>query len=695
MSARASIGTGLYLACAALAAGGATGPPVDGRALSDERDGRNWASYGRSYSEQHASPLDQVNRRNVGRLGLAWSLDLADVHNGATVPLAVDGTIYFTVDQSIVHAVDARSGKLLWRHDPQVSKIAGQKLRITWGPRGIAYWRGRIYVGTTSGHLLALDAGTGEEVWRVLTVNENDQRTITGPPRVFNDLVIIGHAGSEYGPLRGYVTAYDTATGKERWRFYTVPGNPADGFENDAMAMAARTWSGEWWRFGGGGNVWNAMTYDPKFNRIYLGTGNGTPWNRKIRSPGGGDNLFVCSIVALDADTGEYQWHYQTVPGESWDYNSAMDITLARLRIAGRMRDVILHAPKNGFFYVIDRKDGRLLGAEKFAKVTWAERIDLTSGRPIEAPGVRYENAPALIYPGGIGAHNWQPMSFNAAVGLVYIPTQTIAGLYDDSGIDRARYRMVPTEINPGIGDFLQDAPPDAGSSELIAWDPIGQRRVWAVTTPGLWNGGTMTTAGDLVFQGQADGRFNAYDARNGKRLWSFDAHMGISGAPISFLAGTRQYIAVVAGFGGAAPAFLGSLAAQHGWRAGAHPHRLLVFTLDGKARLPGTPPPAQAVAVDDPTMQIDSGKAERGAVLYARKCTTCHGLAGVAGGFAPDLRASPVALSAAGFASVVRGGALELRGMPAFAELDEDALESIRHYLRQRARESLGERRP
>jgi len=683
----------LLLSFTAMTAIGAVAAPalkVDDALLANQSDGRNWAAYGRTYAEDHASPLRQIDTNNIQRLGLAWSLELPGITNAATVPLAVDGVVYFTVGQSLVHAVDVRTGKLLWRYDPQVTRVAGRKLRITWGPRGIAFYEGRVYVGTTDGRLIAIDAKTGKEDWSVLTVDKDDLRTVTGPPRVFRGLVIIGHAGSEWSNVRGYVTAYDARTGQQRWRFYTAPGNPADGFEDETQAMAAKTWTGEWWKFGGGATVWNAITYDPKYDRVYLGTGNGGPWNRNIRSPGGGDNLFVCSIVALDAKTGKYVWHYQTVPGESWDYNSAMDITLARMRIGGTERDVIMHAPKNGFFYLIDRKDGRLLSAEKFGKATWAERIDMTTGRPVEAAGARYETEPALLFPGGIGVHNWQPMSYNAARSLVFIPTVTIAGLYSDKGIDRVSWHQVPAELNTGLLDFTADAPPDAGSSALIAWDPLRQKQVWSVTTPGIWNGGTLATASDLVFQGQADGQFNAYEATSGRRVWSFDAKMGISGAPITYEVDGRQYVTVVAGWGGAAPAFFGSIGAQHGWQARVHPHRVLTFVLDGKAQLPPTPAPSRAVPVDDPTLVLNTEWVSEGETLYARRCSACHGLTGVAGGFAPDLRASPVGLTADAFDRVVRLGALELNGMPKFDELTAQQVEALRHYLRKRARSDI-----
>ena len=431
------------------------------------RDGRNWAAYGRTFSETHYSPLTEINAATVGRLGLAWSLDL-EPQNVLSTPLAVDGVIYFAVGYSIVHAVDARTGRLLWRYDPGVTERAGVKLRTGWGIRGLAYWKGRVFVGTHDGRLLALDARDGTPVWSVQTIDPADGSFVSGPPRVFDDKVVIGFGGGDFGPVRGYVTAYDTATGKQLWRFWTVPGDPARGFENPAMEMAARTWSGRWWERGGGGTVWNAMTYDPEFNRLYLGTGNGGPWNPRLRSPGGGDNLFLSSIVALDADTGAYAWHYQTTPGEAWDYNSAMDMTLADLVIDGRTRKVLLHAPKNGFFYVIDRADGRLLSAEKFAKVTWAERVDLATGRPVVAANAFYEQGEVQLFPSFEGAHNWFPMSFSPRTGLVYLPVTEMGASYSQKGIDPSHWTPIPHSVQ-FAGIASGDGDPPADSAQQLA----------------------------------------------------------------------------------------------------------------------------------------------------------------------------------------------------------------------------------
>lgn len=662
---------------------------VNDRLLADEGSGHDWAGYGRTFSEQRYSPLRQIDARSVRRLGLLWSLELETPGNVATAPLEVDGVIYFGVGLSVIHAVDARTGRLLWRYDPETARVAGVRLRRAWGIRGIAFWKGKVYSGTQDGRLIAVDAKSGKLAWSVTTVGKDDQRYITGAPRVFDGKVLIGHGGGDFGPVRGYVTAYDAESGRQLWRFHTVPGNPADGFENRAMEMAARTWTGEWWKLGGGGTVWNAMTYDPELKRVYLGTGNGAPWNHKLRSPGGGDNLFLSSIVALDAASGEYLWHYQTNPGESWDYNSAMDMVLATLPIEGKPRKVLLHAPKNGFFYVIDRESGKPISAEKIAKVTWAERIDLVTGRPVEAAGIRYESGAALIWPGPFGAHNWQPMAFNPGSGLAYIPVRDMPGYYDDQGIDPATYTNGPGSRSPnGINSSGRDIPVDAGQSHLLAWDPLRQKEAWRVATPGLWNGGVLTTAGDLVFQGHAGGKLVAYDARSGRELWSFDLGVGTIAPPISYEVNGRQYVSILAGWTGGT-VLLGSLSAQHGWVGREHPRRLLTFALDGRARLPASPPPARPTPVDDPDFVIDAAKTRRGAALYG-KCGICHGMGAVAGGYIPDLRASAVPLSGQAFERVVRGGALLERGMPAFDELSDDDLEALRHYLRERARAAV-----
>lgn len=687
---RRTVRAALYAAASALlvAATGQAAAVIDNAALSNEADGRDWAAYGRTFSEQRFSPLDQINRSTVSRLKLAWTLDLDDVWNVSTAPVEVDGVIYFAAGYSVVHAVDVRSGKLLWKYDP---KVDGKKMRMAWGSRGITYWNGKLYTGVQDGRLFALDAKTGALVWETLTTTPGDNRYITGAPRVFNGKVIIGHGGADFGHVRGYVTAYDAETGTQAWRFYIVPGNPDDGFENAAMEAAAKTWTGQWWKYGGGGTAWNAMTYDPEFNRVYIGTGNGSPWNAKLRSPEGGDNLYLCSVVALDADTGEYLWHYQTTPGETWDFNSTMDIVLATAEIDGQPRKVLMHAPKNGFFYVIDRQTGKLISAEKLGKVTWAERVDMSTGRPVEIKGSRYEDGEALIWPGSGGMHNWQPMSYSPDTRLAYIPVRELPGYYNDEGRKASTWTMTPGDVL-GLKGFFDDVPKNAGSSSLLAWDPVQQKKAWSVETPGATSGGVLSTRGGLVFQGRADGKFQAHDASTGETLWSSDMGVGTQAPPITYEVDGKQYVSVLAGWAGG-QMLLGTLSAQHGWVGREHPRRLLTYVLDGEATLPPTAAPSFAKPIDDPAMQLDPAMVAKGRELYS-SCVICHGVSAVAGGYAPDLRASPIPLSADAFKAVVQGGGLEARGMPRFEELSDDDLTAIRHYIRERSRykPSIGE---
>ena len=431
--------------------------------------GDNWLAFGRTYSEQRFSPLTQVNDTTVSRLAPDWVVELPTDRGLVSTPLVVDGVMYFIGGMNVVRAVNATSGALLWEFDPELRAVAGQ-MRAGWDHnRGIGFWKGKVYLATWDGRLIALDARTGKEVWRVRTFEPDKPLYITGAPKIFKGKVLIGNGGTEHGPSRGYVTAYDAETGKQAWRFYIVPGNPADGFENEAMRMAAKTWTGEWWLHGGGGNAWHGFTYDAELDQLYIGTGNGSPWNRKIRSPEGGDNLFLCSIVALNPDTGEYKWHYQTTPGETWDFNSNMDIVLADLPIEGRPRKVIMHAPKNGFFYVIDRTNGKLISAEPFTKTTWASRIDKETGRPIEVEGARYERGVATVAPTPIGAHSWHAMSFNPKTGLAYYPAMHLTATFNDKGFDPKTWRATPWSHRVRRGRTVHQRCVAAGDEPVVA----------------------------------------------------------------------------------------------------------------------------------------------------------------------------------------------------------------------------------
>ncbi len=682
--------SGLMLLLGVLATPLQAASTVDGAMIADEKAGANWLSYGRTYSEQRYSPLKAINASNVGRLNVAWYLDLPGQKSLLSTPLVVDGVMYFTGSYSVVFAVDTRTGKPLWTYDPKVIDTAGDRLRVMWDSnRGLAYWKGRLFVATADGRLNAIDAATGKEAWSTMTVDPKLPYFINGAPRVFRDKVIIGNGGTEWGPLRGYVTAYDTDTGKQAWRFYTVPGNPADGFEDEAQAMAAKTWTGEWWKHGGGGTVWNGLTYDPQFNRVYIGTGNGSPWNRKIRSPGGGDNLFLCSIVALDADTGKYVWHYQTTPGESWDYNSNMDMVLADLEIDGKPVKALMHAPKNGFFYVLDRATGKLLSAEKIAQVTWAERVDKKTGRPVEAKGARYEDGEATLYPSAFGVHNWHAMSFNPDTGLAYIPIIDVPGTFTDKGFKLKQWDSPSFQFDPGVDLMRDDVPLKLDAAALVAWDPVKQKKVWEQKLPGVWNPGTLTTAGNLVFEGRTDGKLLAYRATDGIPLWSTEVGVGVSAPPITFEVDGKQFVAILTGWGGAGVSMAGAITAQHGWQYGMQPRRLIVYSLEGVATLPRSPPPSFAKALLQDDFKVDELLADTGSHVFLKNCVMCHGGGAVAGGYAPDLRASQAPVYDEAFKQIVVSGSRLQQGMPKFKELTDTDLKALQHYIRRQARKA------
>ncbi|MGE0441560.1 MAG: PQQ-dependent dehydrogenase, methanol/ethanol family [Gemmatimonadales bacterium] len=695
MSPKTAVVTVATLAGAALlwfasAAGGRRG--VGDAAIGDESRTDAWLAYGRTHSEQRYSPLEDINRETIRRLGVTWYLDLPNDVGLVSTPLVVDGVLYFTGTMNVIRAVDATTGALLWQYDPDVAGSIGTRRQMGWmHNRGISFYGGRIFAATWDGRLFALDAKTGALAWSTRTFDADRPMYITGAPKAFKGLVLIGNGGTEVGRARGFVTAYDTDTGEERWKFHIVPGNPADGFENPAMERAAETWTGSWWEHGGGGNAWHGFTYDPAFNAVYIGTGNGSPWNRRVRSPGGGDNLFLSSIVALDAETGAYRWHYQTTPGDTWDYTSTMDIILADIEVGGRPVKAILHAPKNGFFYVIDRADGRLISAEPFARVTWATHIDSATGRPVETPDARYPDGEAEVWPSAHGAHSWQAMSYNPKTGLVYLPTIDLGGRYVDMGVDTS-WRSVDFVGGNAVGLFAILAPADSAPGKLQAWDPVRQRAAWVVPQKHPWNGGTLTTAGNLVFQGRYDGRFLAYDATTGEELWSRDLGLGISAPPITYRLNGRQFVALLVGYGGGYTMGLErGVLPDEGWAYGVQTRRLVVFGLDGTVSLPPQPPPGLPQPLVDASFEVVDALANRGAGIFGTYCAICHGGGAVANAMAPDLRASPVPLDAAAFGDVVRAGARVSRGMPPFAALTDEELTALRHYIRAAAHRDAG----
>jgi len=675
------------LAALLLVAGASPSAGVDERRLrSAERNGE-WLAVGRTYDEQRFSPLAQVNTKTVGQLGLAWYADIDTERGQEATPIVVDGVLYVTTAWSKVKAFDAATGRPLWSYDPKVDPAVAQIACCDVVNRGVAAWKGRIYLGVLDGRLIALDARTGQEIWSVLTTEPGRAYTITGAPRIVRDKVIIGNGGADYN-ARGYVTAYDAATGRRLWRFYTVPGDPAAGFETPELEQAARTWTGEWWKLGGGGTVWDGMAYDVETGLLYIGVGNGTPWNQRFRSPGGGDNLFLSSIVALDPDTGAYRWHYQTTPGETWDFTAAQPIMVATLPWRGRPRRVVLQAPKNGFFYVLDARTGALLSAEKFAPVDWAERVDLATGRPVERPAARYDRTgePVIVSPGPLGAHNWHPWSYSPRTGLVYLPVTENNGPYGSTAELKVSDRAYNTGVDAAaaLPLYKQPGAPKGGAvrSYLQAWDPVQAKEVWRVENAVYGSSGVMATAGGLVFSGNHAGTFDAYDAATGRRLWSQPTQAKIVAAPMSYEIGGEQYVAVLAGARGLPDG------QQRTSPVSANNSRLLVYKLGGEARLPAEPfTAAQAGTIrqtlDPPLLTGTNEDVISGQAAYARVCSGCHGAAAVADKSIPDLRYSTTLNSLADWNAVVIDGSRAARGMASFKTLlAPGEAEMIWHYV-------------
>ncbi len=644
----------------------------DERLRLADREPHNWLAHGRSQDEQRFSPLAGIDAANVAGMGLAWSFALPSDRAVEATPLVIDGVIYATLPWSVVVALDARSGRLLWSHDPRVDRSWSRYACCDVVNRGLAAWGERLYLGTLDGWLVALDARSGREVWRIDTIERRAPYTITGAPRVVGGRVIIGNGGAEYG-VRGFVSAYDAETGRRLWRFHTVPGDPSRPFESPAMELAAKTWTGEWWRYGGGGTVWDSMAYDPALDLLYVGVGNGSPWNQRIRSPGGGDNLFLASIVALRPETGEYVWHYQTTPGETWDFTATQSIVLAELPLEGRMRRVLLQAPKNGFFYVLDRETGRLLSARNFVPVNWATHVDLATGRPVETPEARFYDRPESTFelrPMNMGGHNWHPMAFDPGRGLAFIPTWDIALDYRPD----ADFRFDPGFSSTGV-DMSAYAAREGGNVldrvrvALVAWDPVRQREAWRVALRAPAPGGTLATAGGLVFEGDAGGTFHAFRSSDGAALWSFAAASPIVAAPVSFAVDGEQHVAVMSR------------------------DRLMVFRLGASAALPAPATPAPRPPPEPPAQTAGAQEIAAGRRVFNQRCLFCHGVDAVGIGTAPDLRRSAAGTHAA-WDAIVRDGARQALGMPGFGGLlRQDEIDSVHAYVIERARELAGGR--
>ncbi|OYW43992.1 MAG: quinohemoprotein alcohol dehydrogenase [Sphingomonadales bacterium 32-68-7] len=691
----AAILGGTLAACAA-GAGAQAGPTtVDGRAMRSidaPAHVGDWMSYGRGWDEQRYSPLTQINDRNVQGLGLAWFDDLETFRGVQATPLVVDGVLYNESIYNIVTAYDGKTGRKLWTYDP---KVGPEWARLACcGPtaRGLAAWNGKLYIGALDGRLIAIDAKTGRELWSSQTFPEGQEYSITGAPRVYDGKVVIGNGGADYGS-RGFVTAWDAETGARLWKFYIVPTDPAKGPDGEAsdsaMRIAQPTWFGRFWEAaaGGGGNAWDAFAYDPELNLVYIGTGNGSPHSWHFRSEGKGDNLFLCSIVAVDATTGEYRWHYQEVPEEDWDFTCTQPIVLADLMIDGRLRKVAMHAPKNAFFYVIDRTNGQLISAKSYTSVnTWASGIDMATGRPILLPTAHNTTTPHLMNPSWMAGHTWHPMSYSPLTGLVYFSAQEQGSIY--SRAEDGQYRYVKGRSNSGqqygnqpeLRARLQAEAVATEKGYLLAWNPVTQSEAWRVDYGIPGSGGVLATAGNLLIQGTINKTLAIYRADTGAKLWEMNIDQAPVAGAITYLVDGEQYIAINAGWGGS-PVM--NLNRNGPFRTATA--KLLVFKLGATGvTLPPMPPPSSLPP--PPPLRATESQVITGRALYAETCQRCHGENAIGG--VKDLRFM-TPQGHARFEDVVLKGILQERGMASFADvLTPDDAAAIHAYLISRGNE-------
>jgi quinohemoprotein ethanol dehydrogenase len=677
------------------------------RILGADDEPGQWLAHGRTFGEQRFSPLTQIDESNVSRLGLAWTYEPGTTRGMEATPLVIDGVLYATGEWSRVYALNAKTGEPLWTYDPYVPGAKGRDACCDVVNRGVAAWEGKLYLGALDGRLICIDAATGQMLWEKQTTDTSKPYTITGAPRVVKGKVIIGNGGGEFG-VRGYFSAYDANSGEMLWRFYTVPASKDGPFENPELEIAAKTWSKDSaWDSGLGGTVWDSMSYDPELDLLYVGVGNASIYNKEQRSPGGGDNLFVASILAVDPDDGRMAWHYQTTPGEQWDYTATQNMVLADLMLAPRaaaasddaaspsaaagepvLRKVLLQAPKNGFFYVLDRKTGELLSAEKYIDLSWATHIDMQTGRPVERAEASWAGRSARVTPGIPGGHNWHPMAFSPKTGLVYIPTFESVYEYISKPDFKWQPGMLNTseswgEISSRLEGFEAVAKENV-RTHLTAWDPVAAKQAWRVELGQGIPAGVLATAGGLVFQGTTWGKMRAYSATSGTTLWESETGTGVMAPPVSYEIDGEQYVAVVAGLGGSA--------GGHYLRfANANSGRILAFKLDAHAKLPPMKelppkPGSDGRPIEAPVLEASQETLHRGREVYSLVCARCHGVGVEASGLYPDLRYASKDVFT-NWKAIVLGGAFAGRGMASFADVvsAEDA-DAIMAYVAERA---------
>ena len=630
----------------------------------------SWLAHGQTYDELRFSTLTEINRDTVDSLGLAWVKNLNIPHRLQATPLVIDGVMYFTDSWSVAYAVDARTGEEIWRFDPETDR-GSARYSCCGGPanRGVAAYKGKLYFATFDARLVAVDQATGERIWDVDTTHypTHSPYTITGAPRVVHGKVFIGQSSSEFG-IRGHLSAYDAETGELAWRFFVVPGDPAEPFEHPELEEAAKTWGGEWWKLGGGGTVWHSIVYDAKFDQLIFGTGNGAPWPRKIRSPGGGDNLFLGGVMSVNPNTGRMNWFYQMTPADNWDFNACQDIALLDMEIDGKVRSVLLQGPKNGFFYVLDRENGELLRANPYVRLNWATHIDMATGRPVEDPEMAYDEKAQWVLPSNAGGHSWQAMAVDPDRGIAYLPVQDMSAWYGlpQSFLDTGEYELNPNGISLGVDMRpAEDAPPQPeAAGYLKAIDPLTGEVVWSVERATPYNGGTLATAGGLVFHGDAAGQLAAYDADDGSTRWEYDTQGSTPASPITYEIEGEQYLAVLVG---------------RAWRREESDGRMMVFKLGAEGEM--TRELGEAEIPQPPPLTVGEEDVARGEALYNRTCVGCHGIGGVAT-INADLRMMSEETHER-FQDIVRGGVLADKGMLSFAAaVTEDEAELIRQYV-------------
>ena len=675
--------------------------PVGSAAVNQERllnastEPGSWLAVGGDYNEQRFSKLDQLNESNVENLGLGWYADIDTERGQESTPIVVDGLMYLTTAWSMVKVYDIKSGAKVWEYDPKVDRAKGSDACCDVVNRGVAAWNGKIYLGALDGRLIALDGKTGKPVWETQTTDTNLPYTITGVPRIVKGKVIIGNGGAEYD-IRGDISAFDAETGKRLWRWYAVPGDPAKPYEQPELEMAAKTWKGDtYWKLGGGATIWDTIVYDPETNLIYFGTGNGLSWAQEARSPGGGDNLFVSSIVALNADTGKYAWHYQETPGDEWDYDNCNPVMVADLPYKSGKRRVVMQASKNGFYYVLDAKTGKLISAEKYVPETnWATHVDMTTGRPVENPDARYSKngKPVIIWPAALGMHNWHPMAYSPETGYVYIPVTVSNAAYDalDNFVFNPNGWNTGTDFAGGASLYTKLGAPPRGNvtSYILAWDPVNAKEVWRIPNKEYGASGLLATSGNLIFSGNHAGQFAAYDSRTGKELWAAPTQARVVAAPSTFTVDGQQQVAILVGARGLPPGQTRTVSVA------ANNSRIMVFRPGGNAALPAemagiAAAPSGKVTINPPLLTANNETVAAGEQAYAANCAVCHGQTAVpgAGATAPDLRYSALLPFKAQFNGPVRAGERATRGMPGFGNLlDEETTDAILAYIIKRA---------